>query len=259
MVWHTYNGKLRYHWFTWWLNTCSMPTHYLSQWCLLVNWTIENKFQWNVNQIATIKNRNEFENVCKKFTILCWLYTVYHYGCYFWQGKVTFAYTPPSQLQLWHWNNVWLHIYLIFMVILGPIWLTHWGRGKMADISDIFKCIFSNDNAWIPLKISLKFVPMVWINNIPTLVQIMAWWRPGDKPLSEPMMVSLLTHVCITRPQWVKLEADLEVWKKYQIWIQFHANNYEICFSFIKILTNLNKFIKTNFYENIRFFHIYFP
>ena len=31
----------------------------------------------------------------------------------------------------------------------------------------------------------------------------MAWRRPGDKPLSEPMMVSLLTHICITRPQWV--------------------------------------------------------
>ena len=32
----------------------------------------------------------------------------------------------------------------------------------------------------------------------------MAWRRPGDKPLSEPMMVSLLTHVCVARPQWVK-------------------------------------------------------
>ena len=27
---------------------------------------------------------------------------------------------------------------------------------------------------------------------------------PGDKPLSEPMMVSLLTHVCITKSPWVK-------------------------------------------------------
>ena len=29
--------------------------------------------------------------------------------------------------------------------------------------------------------------------------------RPGDKSLSEPMMVSLLTHICATRPQWVKV------------------------------------------------------
>ena len=32
----------------------------------------------------------------------------------------------------------------------------------------------------------------------------MAWRRPGDKPLSEPMMVSLPTHICVIRPQWVK-------------------------------------------------------
>ena len=56
---------------------------------------------------------------------------------------------------------------------------------------------------WISLKISLKFVPKVWVNNILALVQIMAWCLPGDKPLSEPMMVSLLTHICVTRPQWV--------------------------------------------------------
>ena len=33
----------------------------------------------------------------------------------------------------------------------------------------------------------------------------MVWCRSGDKPLSEPMMVSLLTHICVIRPQWVKL------------------------------------------------------
>ena len=70
---------------------------------------------------------------------------------------------------------------------------------------DIFKWIFLNENVWISLRVSLKFVPKVRINNIPALVQIMAWRRPGDKPLSEPMTVSLLTHICVTRPQWVKL------------------------------------------------------
>ena len=69
---------------------------------------------------------------------------------------------------------------------------------------DIFKCIFLHENAWIPIQISLKFVPKGPINNIPALVQIMAWRRPGDKPLSEPMMVSLPRHICITQPQWVK-------------------------------------------------------
>ena len=54
---------------------------------------------------------------------------------------------------------------------------------------DIFKCIFLNENVWIPIKISLKFVPKGPINNIPALV---------------PVMVRLLTHICVTRPQWVK-------------------------------------------------------
>ena len=72
---------------------------------------------------------------------------------------------------------------------------------------DIFKWIFLNENVWISINISLKFVPRGQINNIPTLVQIMAWRRLGDKPLSEPMMVRLPTHVCVTRPQWVNLLA----------------------------------------------------
>ena len=67
---------------------------------------------------------------------------------------------------------------------------------------DIFKCIFLNEALSISLKISLKFIPKVSINNIPALIQIMAWRRPGDKPLSEPMMVSLPAHICVTRPQW---------------------------------------------------------
>ena len=68
---------------------------------------------------------------------------------------------------------------------------------------DTFKRIFLNENVRISIKNSLKFVPKGPINNIPALVQIMAWRRPGDKPLSEAMMVSLLTHICVTRPQWV--------------------------------------------------------
>ena len=68
---------------------------------------------------------------------------------------------------------------------------------------DIFKCIFLNENVWFSLKISLKLVPKVWINNISALGKIMAWRWPGNKPLTEPMMVSSLTHICVTRPQWV--------------------------------------------------------
>ena len=70
---------------------------------------------------------------------------------------------------------------------------------------DIFNCIFMHENVWISLKVSLKFVPKFPINNIPAMVQMMAWRRPGDKPLFEPMMVNSMTHICVTRPQWVNI------------------------------------------------------
>ena len=66
---------------------------------------------------------------------------------------------------------------------------------------DIFKRIFLNENVIISIKMSLKFVSKGPINNIPALVQLMAWRRPGDKPLSEPMAVSLPTHICVAGPQ----------------------------------------------------------
>ena len=52
---------------------------------------------------------------------------------------------------------------------------------------------------------SLKFVPRGPINNIPALVQCL----DGAKPLSEPMLDSLPTHICVIRPQWVN--AGLEM------------------------------------------------
>ena len=72
---------------------------------------------------------------------------------------------------------------------------------------DTFKHIFLNENARSWIKISLKFVTKRPINNIPALVQLMAWRQPGDKPLSEPMMLRLPTNICVTRPQWVKYQS----------------------------------------------------
>ena len=65
-------------------------------------------------------------------------------------------------------------------------------------VDDIFRWMFFNENVWILLKIPTQVVPKVQINNIPALVQIMAWCRPGDKPLSEPMMVTSRMHIRIT-------------------------------------------------------------
>ena len=66
---------------------------------------------------------------------------------------------------------------------------------------DTMKLIFLNKNILISIKMSLKFFPRGLTNNIPSLAQIMACRRVGDKPLSEPMMVISLTHICVERPQ----------------------------------------------------------
>ena len=101
---------------------------------------------------------------------------------------------------------------------------------------DIFKRISLNENVWISIKISLNFVPRGPINNIPALVQIMAWSRPGDKPLSEPTMEIWLTHICVTRPQWVNDFFHNSFQKRVRLHV-FHMNIRSIPW-------NLNKLIE---------------
>ena len=67
---------------------------------------------------------------------------------------------------------------------------------------DTFKWVSLNENVSILFKISLKFLPTSPVNNVLALVQIVAWCRPGDKPLSEPMMFRLLRYICLTL-HWV--------------------------------------------------------
>ena len=70
-------------------------------------------------------------------------------------------------------------------------------RNEQHFADDIFKRIFFNENVCILIKISLKFVLKGQINNIPALVQIMVWRRWGDKPLSEPMVVTQYIHASL--------------------------------------------------------------
>ena len=129
--------------------------------------------------------------------------------------------------------------YLVLLVYSRlPLSTTHWEprildtlrlRQICHHFVDIFICIFLNKNVQISLKISLKFVPQVWINSIPTLVQIMACHWAGDKPLSEPVMVSLLMHICGTRPQWVKVRGAaanvLVGWPGTRLWYLWYISN----------------------------------
>ena len=108
-------------------------------------------------------------------------------------------YIPHTKSQTWAWRSH--DISRLGHEAINTLRPRQNGR-RFAD--DTFKRIFLIENVRISIEISLKFVPKGPINNIPALVQIMVWRRSGDKPLSEPMMVGFLTHICVTRPQWVK-------------------------------------------------------
>ena len=79
----------------------------------------------------------------------------------------------------------WVSTSIPWLIINHP--LTHWGRDKMAATwaDDIFKCNIVSEDVLTSIKISLNLVSKGRINNMPTLVQIIAWRRSADKPLSE--------------------------------------------------------------------------
>ena len=125
-----------------------------------------------------------------------------------WPWKMHFAWKSYWKLVMKAVEAIWrslifsIYDYHVFLTMIFNTLRPRQHGCHFAD--DTFKRIFLNENVIISIKISLKLVPKGPINNIPALVQIMAWRRPGDKPLSEAMTVSLLTHINVTRPQWVK-------------------------------------------------------
>ena len=182
-----------------------------------------------INNTIFIKE-NEFQNVvCKMVAILSQLQYVkalysslclscieFWYADFFSEHKSVFIF----HIILQHWNskcwdsffnpwttgsffpkcNLFFWYYVFNCLWFNTLRPRQNGRNFA---NDAFKCIFLNENVRILIRISLKLVPKGPSNNIPALVQIMAWRRSGNKPLSEPMMVSLLTHICVTQPQWV--------------------------------------------------------
>ena len=73
-----------------------------------------------------------------------------------------------------------------------------------ADLSNVFSWIKIYELR-LQFHWTLKSVPRGPIDNFPALFQIMVWCQLGNKPLSSTMMISLLTQICVTRPQWVNI------------------------------------------------------
>ena len=151
------------------------------------------------------------------FSIPCfWTWTL---------ANIAFKYLSLLGVEIWE-EKIQLYIYYSkqFSTQRDLVNLLRPRQNGRHFADDIFNCIFLNENVWIP--ISLKFVPKVPINNIPALFQIMAWRCPGDKPLSEPMVVSLPTHIWVTRPQWLNVESP-STSSAPQYYAEFKCTNYE--------------------------------
>ena len=84
---------------------------------------------------------------------------------------------------------------------------TTWGQDKMAAIipDNIFTCVFLNENAWISIKISLKFVPKDPMNNIPALViDGLVQERHNSSASAMELRLSCINpSICTTRFHWV--------------------------------------------------------
>ena len=148
-----------------------------------------------------------------------------------------------AYVYIWMYISVWILCGLLIndeAIVYPLMWrwsYYHWCGADCGDFNTLrprrngrhfadntFKCIFLNENVRISIKFSLKFVSKGPINNISALVQIMAWRRSGDMPLSEPMTVSLLTHICVTRPQWAHL-------KQYSFWMAIFSSGLKKLYS----------------------------
>ena len=138
------------------------------------------------------------------------------------------------------WWKVCFDIYYYHHICLCPTFNTLRPRQNARHFpDDTSKRNFVNEATRISTKISLSgsFLSLSKgpINNIPVLAEIMAWHRPGGKPISEPMVVSLLTHICVTRPRWVNIGN-----KKDNNYKKFH----DFCDTPLWMLTRVNMFCK---------------
>ena len=108
-------------------------------------------------------------------------------------------------------------------------------------------CHFPDNNQkhfleWKSVKISLKFVPRGPINNIPALVQIMVWRRPGNKPSSEPVIVvywRIYASLCLNEVRhwgWDKMAIILQTTfshafhsvNRFKFRFMFHWNRFPV-------------------------------
>ena len=194
-----------------------VPSHYLNQCCLIVDWTL----QWSLNPNLYFFYQRKYTWKCHLqygghfiLALMCWPWTnqtiipnmgMQYAGIVLWMRPANEGRRYIVTLSVIGWvlsqNDPWVWDSLFQKVIAFNTLRARQNGRHFTD--SFFKCICFNEKVWISITIPSKLVPKGQIDKIPALVEIMAWRRPGDKTLSEPLLVRLPTHICVTRPQWV--------------------------------------------------------
>ena len=156
-------------------------------------------------------NMNDFEhygtNLVKCQTQVCGSFHVFnHVSAYSqwlrgaWLGRNTSCYHHSADifiLTYWYWDILnyngslftkWTFCHKISRNIEVARWLTYWARDKVAAICRLYFHIHFCE--WKLAHIKQYFIKICsygLVENMPVLVQILAWGRTGDKPLSELM------------------------------------------------------------------------
>ena len=96
---------------------------------------------------------------------------------------------------------------------LAKLELTHWGRDKMAAI---FQTTFSNAFSWMKIyEFQLMFHWSLFLRVELTIFQHwLRQWLCAHQATCHYLNQwwwSLLTHICVTRPQWVKRHDDIQL------------------------------------------------
>ena len=152
------------------------------------------------------------------------------------------------------WRKINIYVYLLFLLffninaVLKLIKSTHWGRNKWPPLSRWhFRMHYLEKQFWFQIWFTFHWnFFLCSIDNKMALVQVMAWHRPGEEPLSEPMMVRLLTEIWAMRPEWVNPQARQKkcLHRIEKLIVEVH---YVAC----KELITLHIYIIFGFSENI--------
>ena len=180
------------HWGLTWQHRTESTLAQVMAWCLTQCWLIISEVLWHStegNFIGTPQNSypwSEFDKIREAF----------HRGQ--WVNFRTLSLTLKKSYNR-HQQKGWEQTFKSGPKIMSVNSLTSRrcgcninsslpGQNGFLFADDIFRCILRNEKFCISIKISLKFVAKFPIDNNLALLQIMAWRRIGDKPLSRPML-----------------------------------------------------------------------